>query len=187
MIIYLHGFASSKNSFKARQMQDFKPTKVLALDLDVEPIKALMQIEALIVLHQNNEPIMLMGSSLGGYYALCMAKKFDLPAVLINPSMHPYETLNRFVGFEQKNYSKKGVVVYKKSYIDQLKSFSFKDVDQSQILLMLQTGDESLDYKKALNALPYARHYIESGGSHAFDGFEKTFALIEEFYKEMTT
>ncbi len=187
MIIYLHGFASSKNSHKARQMDSFKPAKVLALDLDEEPSKALILIESTIRSSLLNEPVVLMGSSLGGYYALCMARKFNLSAILINPSIKPYKTLARFVGVEQKNFSKSGSVIYKQEYIDQLKSQSFDGVDQTKILLMLQTGDKDLDYRIALSHLPQAQHYVQEGGSHAFDDFEKNFDRIETFYNQMVT
>jgi predicted esterase YcpF (UPF0227 family) len=49
---------------------------------------------------------------------------------------------------------------------------------------MLQTADESLDYKIALETLPKSRHFVQEGGNHAFDGFEDNFDLIASFYAE---
>ena len=181
MIIYLHGFASSQNSLKAQQIQNIEDIDVLCFDLDVEPEKALEQISSTIKRYQD-EDIMLMGSSLGGFYALLMAKEFNLPAVLINPSIYPYKTLARFVGVKQNNYSKDEIVVYKQRYIEQLASMSFEGVNQERILLMLQTGDKDLDYKLALSALPCAQHFIQEGGNHSFEDFNHHFDLIRSFY-----
>lgn len=74
MILYLHGFASSSNSAKALEIQKLVNIKVVALDLDVEPSRALGQIKEQIHLYKD-EKILLMGSSLGGYYALVLAKQ----------------------------------------------------------------------------------------------------------------
>ena len=184
MILYLHGFASSSNSHKVKNLRDFPDVPVVSFDLDVDPRVAIKQISSFIKEHEN-EDIMLMGSSLGGYYALHIATIFNLPAVLINPSIHPYQTLSRFVGMPQKNYSKDETIVYKKEYIQTLQSLTIDQVDQSKILLLVQTGDESLDYRRSVEALPHARQHIEEGGNHSFEDFPKTFSLIRDFYKDM--
>jgi len=183
MILYLHGFASSSQSQKVKNLKDFPEVAIISFDLNVNPKIAIEQISSYILEH-NGEDIMLMGSSLGGYYALHIAGLFDLPMVLINPSMRPYETLSRFVGVAQKNYSKDETIVYKKEYIETLKSLTTDKINQSKVLLMLQTGDESLDYRIAVKLLPNAQQSIQEGGNHSYEGFEKSFPMIEAFYKQ---
>lgn len=183
MILYLHGFASSRNSEKVKALEKLPHIKVVAFDLSMNPLKAIDQIKTFIEKNQS-EDIMLMGSSLGGYYAQHIAALFDLPAILINPSMQPYNTLSRFVGLVTKNFSKDETFVYTQQDIDALKALSIDKVDQSKLLLMVQKGDADLDYTKAVNALPYARHHIEEGGDHSFKDFSSTFPLVEFFYRK---
>ena len=183
MILYLHGFASSSNSEKVNALKKFPDIKVVAFDLSMNPLNAIEQIENFIKINPS-EDIMLMGSSLGGYYAQYIATLFDLPAVLINPSMQPYDTLARFVGLVTKNFSKDETFVYTQEDIDALKQLSIDKVDQSKVLLMVQKGDTDLDYKKAVGALPYATHHIQEGGNHSFKDFATTFPLIESFYRK---
>lgn len=181
MILYLHGFASSSNSAKAKALDNLPCIKVVAFDLSMKPFKAIEQIKNFIQENQS-EDIMLMGSSLGGYYAQHISSLYDLPAVLINPSMQPYHTLARFIGLETKNFSKEENFVYTQEDINALKQLDIDKVDQSKILLMVQKGDTDLDYKKAVAALPHAKHLIQEGGNHSFQGFETTFELIKSFY-----
>ena len=181
MILYLHGFASSSGSAKVKSLQAFPDVTIVSFDLDVGPFKAIKQISSFIEEHIEKD-IMLMGSSLGGYYALHISAIFDLPAVLINPSMEPFKTLARFVDSRVQNYSKDESFIYKQQYVDELKTLVIDQANQKKILLMLQTGDENLDYKTALHALPQAQHLVQEGGNHSFEHFDRNFSLIKTFY-----
>lgn len=82
MILYLHGFGSCANSNKTKILKshflDF-----YAPGLPENPKETISKIESLI-----NPKTMLIGSSLGGYYAIYFAVKYNLKAVLINPSLN---------------------------------------------------------------------------------------------------
>ena len=53
----------------------------------------------------------------------------------------------------------------------------------SNILLMVQTGDELLDYRHAVDKLPDVQQIIEEGGSHSFDDFESRLSRIADFFE----
>ena len=46
---------------------------------------------------------MLIGSSLGGFYATFLSEEYDLPAVLINPAVRPFDSRESLLG-EHRNY-----------------------------------------------------------------------------------
>lgn len=48
-------------------------------------------------------------------------------------------------------------------------------------MLLLQKGDETLDYTEAVNKFANATLVIEEGGSHSFDNIERYFEKTEEF------
>jgi predicted esterase YcpF (UPF0227 family) len=51
-----------------------------------------------------------------------------------------------------------------------------------QVLSLLQTGDQTLDYREAAALLAAQPMWIFPGGSHEFDGFERVIpALIGHF------
>jgi hypothetical protein len=88
--IYLHGFASSPQSTKARYMQQKFAELGLTLhvpDLNLTDFSTVTLSEQLDYLDRtylyNNEPIIVLGSSLGGFLALQLAAKSLLVQKLI--------------------------------------------------------------------------------------------------------
>ena len=149
MILYIHGFASSSKSKKVTLLKN-RFNDVVAFDLSVEPKRAIQQLEDFIGLHYKRVDITLVGSSLGGYYAMYLSQKYDLKVVLINPAINPDKTLLQYKNKKVENYSKHEVFNFKEHFIEQLKNLRTTSLDNSKVLLLLQTGDQTLDYKEAL-------------------------------------
>lgn len=182
MIIYIHGFGGSGEGVKAKIVRNhFKEEGVLTPSLSYVPYLAVSTLINLIVLFKEKEEIHLIGSSLGGYYALYLGDYFNLKAVLINPSIHPYRTLAPWTG-QARNFYDESTFEWNDKHVEMLKRYEVRSVnDQTKIMLMLQTGDDLLDYRQAVKKLPHAQTVIEEGGSHSFDYFETKLGIIENF------
>ncbi len=182
MLLYIHGFASSGRGAKALTMRQRFKNVLLAPSLSYVPELAVDTLSSIIKKSLPNEPVGLIGSSLGGYYAIYLSELYCIPAVLINPSTKPYETLASCTP-EAVNFYDLSSFEWNERYIKQLKRFDTKNITHPEnFLLMLQTGDETLDYRIALNKLKGAETILEEGGSHAFDGFENHLDTIENFF-----
>ena len=91
-ILYIHGFNSSPSSKKASQLVDVMERLGLSEKLRVpalhhHPREAIGQLEQAI--EALGRPL-LVGSSLGGYYATHLAARHGLKALLINPAVSPH-------------------------------------------------------------------------------------------------
>ena len=127
--------------------------------------------------------LLLAGSSLGGYYATWLAGRFDLPAVLVNPSVRPYETLAPCVG-PVENWCTGETFQWRTVHIEQLRALAdAPEPDPGRLLVLVQTGDEILDYREALRRYADQEVVIERGGSHAFEGFSRQLGRIAEFHR----
>lgn len=123
----------------------------------------------------------LVGSSLGGFYATWLAEKYDCPAVLINPAVKPHELLKKYLG-ENTNYYTDESWVLDEEHISQFRELYIEKVSNPQrYLLMLQAGDETLDYREALEKYSASPTVVEEGGSHEFSGFERHLDKILDF------
>lgn len=181
MIIYIHGFGSSGHGGKASLFREYFEEEVLAPSLSYVPNLAIDTLEQIIeILLQKGETVGLVGSSLGGYYAIYLACKYDLKAVLINPAIYPYKTLDK-IGMAMNYYDRTSFEVTSE-HINQLKFLEVNDIEnQENFLTLLQTDDEVLDFNEAVEKLSNSELIIEEGGNHSFENIESYFRKIYNF------
>ena len=106
-ILYIHGFNSAPESKKATQLISVMQRMGLAEQLRVpalhhHPREAMAQLQAAI--SQLGRPL-LVGSSLGGYYATWLAEQHGLKALLVNPAVSPHRMFDGYLGTQTNHYS----------------------------------------------------------------------------------
>jgi len=127
--------------------------------------------------------VALIGSSLGGYFALSLAQQFGLRAVLVNPSIYPFKTITQYLGNQVNPYTNEQFTL-KEEHINELQNMQvLLQADEYQnYLLLLQTGDETLDFTEASAYLSSSRAIIEYGGNHSFVRFDRWLPEIMAFF-----
>lgn len=182
MILYIHGFGSSGISSKAtilkEELKDFGD--VLSPSLSYIPDLAIDTLEQLIVAYKKREDVYLIGTSLGGYFAAYLADKFDIPAVLINPAVNPQKTLQQYIG-KSINYYDNSIFHWNQEHMKQLEKYEIIDVKSDLYLLLLQKGDELLDYQEAIDKFSNSKSIVIDGGSHRFENIENYMRHIHSF------
>lgn len=176
-LLFLHGFASCGAGHKSRLLATwFGPDRLLAPDLPASPRTAIDRAGSLIERHRVD---LLVGSSLGGYYATWLAAKHGLKAVLVNPSVRPYETLADRVG-RHRWWCRDSYFDWTAADVAALRHYRV-DPAPDRLLVLLQTGDEVLDYRQAQDHYRHARLVVERGGNHRFENLADYRSLIERF------
>jgi predicted esterase YcpF (UPF0227 family) len=186
--LYLHGFNSSPNSAKAclfRQWCDRSPElEVVVPALSWDPSLAIRQLEKLLA--ESGPVDLVVGSSLGGYYATWLIENAgqdsDMKAALVNPAVAPCRHLGReFLGKHRNPYTQQEYVI-DEAHVAVLADIEIQQIaDPSRYLLLLQTGDEVLDYRLALEYYRGCRQIVRQGGSHSFEDFAQVIPTIIEF------
>lgn len=186
MIIYLHGFASAGFGVKAQKFLEYFEDELITPTLPTIPNLAMATMEQIIEAFINRGiKISLIGSSLGGFYALYLANKYDLKAVLINPAVTPWLTLESYRKDEEEmaiSYYDNSRFEFNYSHVQSLRNYEvvmLKNPDN--ILTLLQTDDEVLDYTDAAEKLEETNLEIEEGGNHSFTGIERYFRKVSTF------
>ncbi|WP_191600956.1 YqiA/YcfP family alpha/beta fold hydrolase [Marinomonas algicola] len=175
-LMYLHGFNSSEHSFKSRCIYDRLHSLGLSESylmprLSWEPDQAIAQSSRLIESHLS-EGITLIGSSLGGFYAGYLAEKYSINAILVNPAIAAHELLVDYLGKQVNPYTQEEYQLTAE-HIAQLQKMDAPATCEERYWLMLQEGDEVLDYRKALQKYPDVRLTLEPLGNHSFVNFER--------------
>lgn len=181
MILYIHGFGSSAEAKKAKLFREFFKSSgepFIAPSLSHIPNLALSTLEDIIEACESD--VKIIGASLGGFYSLYLSQKYNLKAVLINPSINPEITLQRAIGHGMSYYDN-SQYEWNATHVESLKKFKTSSVNQKNIMLLLQKGDDLLDYKEAELFLQGSTMFIEEGGTHNFEGIERYFEKIEVF------
>ncbi|MEA3122799.1 MAG: uncharacterized protein QOH33_2389 [Paraburkholderia sp.] len=179
MIVYLHGFRSSPNSFKAR-LAAARLAELGRADewccpvLPVSPFDAVALAEAAIEARAEAagaRNVTLIGSSLGGYYATHLAEKHGWRAVLLNPAVLPQRDLSAYLG-EQPLWHGGGSIVVTPRHLDELRMLGVESVTRPErYYLIACTGDEVLDYREMLAHYPGVETKLIEGGDHAISAF----------------
>jgi uncharacterized protein len=184
VILYLHGFNSSSASHKARTMAAWMSARGLGEyfacpALPDLPNDAIRVIEAEMARHRP-APITFVGSSLGGYYATWLAEKHDARAVLINPAIRPYVGLEAYLGM-QKNLHTGAEYQLTGEHLAQWRALEAPRIDPERYLLLLETGDEVLDWREAALSYEGARMSVRDGGDHTLQSFPEHLPRILAF------
>lgn len=190
MIIYLHGFNSGGQSQKAAWLRHHLAPAVMFAPT-YEPHRAHTaprELRKFIARLKRENPadrkLMLIGSSLGGFWAQYLAPEFGAAIVLINPSLRPDETLARHVG-RYRNESTGGTTVLTAEDVAALRPYRVEPCNRRvPTLVLLDTGDEVLDYRIAEGAF-YAcgRTFIYPGGNHRFAHLAEALPEILHLYQ----
>ena len=150
-------------------------------DIPPEPDRAAALLLQLAKTIRQDARLCLCGSSLGGFYATWLAEQSGCRAVLINPAVRPHTLLKKYLG-ENRNYHTGESWQFEQRHIDQLREMHKPAISQPErYLVLLQTGDETLDYRDAAEYYQGSNLLIEQGGSHAFDHFESHIPKILDF------
>ncbi|MBC7778820.1 MAG: esterase [Proteobacteria bacterium] len=174
MIVYLHGFNSSPQSIKARLIEA-RLDELDGLDLFCAPALPHLPKEAIaavdVLLPDDPSSVTFVGSSLGGFYATHLAEKHGARAVLVNPAVKPQRLLAHLPA-EQENLHTKVPWQWTPRHLDELAALEVDPITRPErYLLLVETGDEVLDWRQAVEKYSGVQQVIVEGGDHGFASF----------------
>lgn len=191
-LLYLHGFLSSPQSHKAQVtgewLKDHRP------DIDYHcpfltpyPDETSHRLQLIVeqVLHREQQSLYLMGSSLGGFWATWLSERYNLRAALINPLVEISLFRGEYIGKPLKNYHTSDTYTLSEVDAEGFAGFKVDSVARPEnYLVMLQTGDEVLDYRLAVEKYSGSILRVEQGGDHAFQHYEHHLGEIISFFEQ---
>jgi len=187
-VLYIHGFLSSPLSQKAQSTSKWltahhKDLRFICPQLSSYPAQTKKQLYKCIE-QEKPAKLFVIGSSMGGYWATHLVEHgLADKAVLINPAVLPQSRFQEFIGVAQKSYYSDDVVTLSSQDIDDLIGFDVNPIKrQDQYWLMVQKGDETLDYRLALEKYRRCKQLVEEGGNHSFVGYERWLPKIMAFF-----
>ena len=177
-LLYLHGFRSSPQSTKARQMAAWVATHRPDLtwccpQLPPSPREAMASIARHVAGWPPGQRAVI-GSSLGGFYATALAERSaDWRAVLLNPAVAPARDLAGHIG-QTKAWHSDEQFYFRAEYIAELQALTSPAVSgPERYFAVIAKGDELLDWREMNARYAGCRVKLLEGGDHALSDFEQ--------------
>lgn len=185
VVIYLHGFLSSPQSHKAQLTRDFVREHYPHLRLEIPQLpnhpKPAMAMLCQLREKYPGDSVDFIGSSMGGYFSTFLREKYGGKAILINPAVQPYHLLGDYLGLQVNPYTQQRFAL-DSSHVTDLSDFDTLTLTQPQhYWVLLQTGDETLDYRLAQKKYRHGKLTVEPGGDHSFQGYGRFLPDIFRF------
>jgi predicted esterase YcpF (UPF0227 family) len=190
-LLYLHGFRSSPQSTKARlvaeRVQRQHPDLVWwCPQLPPSPRQALDMVMAGIA-DWPREQMAVIGSSLGGFYATCVAEQTGCRAVLLNPSVTPARSLARHLGAQSAWHDPSVQFEFTMAHVEELRALQRTPdapaarAAMARMFAIIAKGDEVLDWREMCARYPLARIRLLEGSDHAISEFPQYLDEVFEF------
>ncbi len=205
MILYLHGFRSSPDSFKSRLMAAALAERGLAsgwrcpslpaspadaMQLALRQARALLDADAASAAERGQagtdvavDRLTIIGSSLGGFYATWLAERLGCRAVLLNPVVHAARDLATQVG-SHRTFHGDEPFEFLPGYVDELAQAE-ADIPvltrPDRYFLLAASGDEVLDWREMQARFAGSRQRIIEGSDHGMSDFGRWLPEVLDF------
>jgi uncharacterized protein len=188
-LLYLHGFRSSPASFKAQRMlgwlQAHAPqVQAWCPQLPPSPREALALIRRGVEDWPATRSVVL-GSSLGGFYATVLAESPGFAAwrvVLMNPAIRPARDLAAYIGEQKAYHDASQGFFFRPEFVDELQALQTTRLSQRERYLpIIAKGDELLSWREMAARYPGQPLLLLPGSDHALSDFDAHLPSILSF------
>lgn len=180
LFFYVHGFGSSAGSRKGQALKRLlSGHRVVGLEYPYPPDEAVRTLIAQSrAAGAGDEACAFIGSSMGALYTRYLAPRFGARAILINPVVRA-RVLRGLIG-PVRNYYTGEPYDWREEDVQALMRY---DVPLTvPALVLLDEGDEVLDYREAVAAYRDIAEVVAfPGGDHAFAHLEESIPRITRF------
>ncbi|BDT79045.1 hypothetical protein PKF032_09330 [Polynucleobacter yangtzensis] len=133
------------------------------------------------ITRSQHDRLVVIGSSLGGYYANYLAEKYGCKAVALNPAVRAPRELAAHVGM-LTSYDTDEPYDFRPEYIEELKALQVESItDPSRYFLMAAKGDELLDWQEMVDFYKGAEQLVLEGSDHGIADYPEHLPAVLKF------
>lgn len=177
-IYYCHGFAShfDANKDKVRALSAAAIVDGNTVDYTRPPHKVFESFQKAMSARRN---YLVVGTSMGGFFAAWLGTELGLPYVAINPAVTPSHSLQKYIGEGGTHYGTRFTL--REETVEAYSALPFRMDGQG--LVALDMGDNVIDPQGTLQIVGDTLPIVTfPGGSHRFDHMHKLAAVIRSMF-----
>lgn len=188
LLVYLHGFRSSPRSSKAVMTAEAirnvsnpsNPIEWYCPQLLASPKESM----EMVIKHINAssaDRLVVVGSSLGGFYTNYLAEKYACKAIALNPAVRAARELAPHVGM-MTAYDSDEPFDFRPEYINELIDLQVENItNPSRYFLIAAKGDELLDWREMVDFYPGAKQLVLEGSDHGISNYAEHLPKVIDF------
>jgi predicted esterase YcpF (UPF0227 family) len=188
LLVYLHGFRSSPNSSKAvatreavRALSSTAHTYEWYCPQLLASPKHSMEMVIQHIDHSDADRIVVIGSSLGGFYTNYLAEKYQCKGIALNPAVYAARELEPHVGM-MTAYDSDEPFDFKAEYIDELRALQVNQItDPGRYFLIAAKGDELLDWTEMVAFYSGSKQLVLEGSDHGIADYTDHLPAVIDF------
>lgn len=210
-LIYIHGLDSDANSTKGMLLEKYcqrhhPNINVLRPDLNKSPQDVCDKLISLVEEWGSDSKVVFVGSSLGGYFSTLVSNHTGCAALLLNPSIQPHVTLQRFAhdlllnndsneGQGEDELPKNQILYTTAGGWDitsaDLQWFADHQLSEvhypKKIAVFIKEGDELLnpELSKAFYQQQGSTVILQAGGDHRFSDFGEQLPMVINMLQDL--
>ena len=210
-LIYIHGLDSDANSTKGMLLEKYcqhhhPDINVLRPDLNKSPQDVCDKLISLVEEWGSDSKVVFVGSSLGGYFSTLVSNNTGCAALLLNPSIQPHVTLQRFAhdlllnndsneGQGEDKLPKNQILYTTAGGWDitsaDLQWFADHQLSEihypKKIAVFIKEGDELLnpELSKAFYQQQGSTVILQAGGDHRFSDFGEQLPMVINMLQDL--
>lgn len=178
-LLYLHGFRSSPSSFKAVRVRQWLAEHAPNVhwwcpQLPPSPAAALALVQRGTAAWPC-ETSAVLGSSLGGLYATCVANTRGWACGLMNPAVFAARDLGRYVGVQRAHHDPSESFFFHERYADELRLIETRAAGlrhPQRCFALIAKGDGVLSWREMAARCAGAHIRLIDGSDHALSDFD---------------
>lgn len=181
--VYLHGFNSGFTSANPKVAALETIGEVIGVTYDTTAPLDLALKDILGQLPEDLDDVVIVGTSLGAFYAAEVSRTLGLPAVLINPCIDPYLSLRKYVGQVHTNYVTGETAHFGDNALSTYMRHTLLPCQRIKPLVFVDTGDQVIPAQTTINFFGKKDLTVIAfeGGSHRFDHMDEALEYIKVY------
>jgi uncharacterized protein len=191
LLVYLHGFRSSPRSSKAvmtgqavRALNNKDERYEWYCPQLLASPKESMNMVTQYIDASKADKVVVVGSSLGGFYTNYLAEKYDCIGIALNPAVRAARELEPHVGM-MTAYDSDEPFDFRAEYIDELKALQVETITRPErYFLIAAKGDELLDWQEMVDFYTGAKQLVLEGSDHGISNYSDHLPAVIGFIQQ---
>lgn len=121
-----------------------------------------------------HDSMVVVGSSLGGFYATWVAERTGCRAALLNPAIEPARDLAKYIGEQTSWHDPQDRFFFRAEFVEELHGLASPAITRpDRYFALICKGDEVLDWHEMHGKYAACPGLLLDGGDHAISAFDQ--------------